>query len=84
MTSDEIEQQKSVEFYAAGINAWYNTSLEHDKSIFSLSAGGIGLLITLLTTVGLYASWLPSWHTRLSAARIFTVRAVHSTINISQ
>ena len=56
MTPQEIEEQKSVEFFAAGINAWYNTSLEHDKSVFALSAGGIGLLITLLTTVGLSSS----------------------------
>jgi hypothetical protein len=56
MTPQEIEEQKSVEFYAAGVNAWYNTSLEHDKSVFALSAGGIGLLITLLTTVGLNSS----------------------------
>lgn len=52
MTPDEVAQQKEVEFYAAGVNAWYNTSLEHDKSIFTLSAGGIGLLMTLLTTIG--------------------------------
>lgn len=56
--SDEIEQQKDVEFYAASVAAWYNTSLEHDKSLFALSAGGIGLLITLLTTVGLPSAWL--------------------------
>lgn len=53
MTPEEIEDQKRVEYYAASVNAWFNTSLEHDKSLFTLSAGGIGLLITLLTTVGL-------------------------------
>jgi hypothetical protein len=52
MTPEEIDDQKRVEYYAASINAWFNTSLEHDKSLFTLSAGGIGLLITLLTTVG--------------------------------
>lgn len=49
---DDIEKQKEVEFYAAGVTAWYNTRIEHDKSLLALSAGGIGLLITLLTTVG--------------------------------
>ncbi len=53
MTPEEIDNQKQVEYYAASLNAWFNTSLEHDKSLFTLSASGIGLLITLLTTVGL-------------------------------
>ena len=53
MTQEEIDNQKRVEYYSASVNAWFNTSLEHDKSLFTLSAGGIGLLITLLTTVGL-------------------------------
>jgi hypothetical protein len=52
MSIDPTQQQKDVEFYAAAVSAWLNTSLEHDKSVFALSAGGIGLLITLLTTVG--------------------------------
>lgn len=49
--SDEIDDQKRVEFYSAGLTAWYNTRLEHDKSLLTLSAGGIGLLVTLMTTV---------------------------------
>lgn len=53
MTQEEIDDQKKIEFYAASVAAWYESSLEHDKSILTLSAGGIGLLITLLTTVGL-------------------------------
>ena len=52
MTDDDLRKQKEVEFYAAGVAAWYNTMLEHDKSLLALSAGGIGLLITLLTAVG--------------------------------
>jgi hypothetical protein len=55
MSPEEI-QQKEVEFYAAGLNAWYNTRLEHDKSLLTLSAGGIGLIITLLTTIGVTSS----------------------------
>lgn len=54
-SSDVIEnttELKEVEFYSASVNAWYNTQLEHDKNLLTLSAGGIGLLITLLTTVG--------------------------------
>lgn len=53
MTPEEITAQKDVEFYASNVDAWFNTSLEFDKSILALSAGGIGLLVTLLTTIGL-------------------------------
>ena len=48
MTPEEIENQKRVEYYAAIVNAWFNTSLEHDKSLLTLSAGGIGLLLAFL------------------------------------
>ncbi len=50
--SDAIDDQKRVEFYSAGLTAWYATRLEHDKSLLTLSAGGVGLLMTLMTTVG--------------------------------
>lgn len=36
----------------------YNTKLEYDKSLLVLSAGAIGLLITLLTTVGVNSTAL--------------------------
>ncbi len=39
-------------YYGAVVTGWLNTKLERDKSILTLSAGGIGLLVTLLTTVG--------------------------------
>lgn len=53
MSPQEIEDQKTVEYYSAAVTAWFNSALEHDKSILTLAAGGIGLLITLLTTVGI-------------------------------
>lgn len=46
------DDPKAVEYYAAQVNAWFNTRFEHDKSLLTLSAGGIGLLITLLSTTG--------------------------------
>ncbi|WP_372356753.1 hypothetical protein ACCP99_03455 [Xanthomonas sp. NCPPB 3443] len=52
MSSNSQLDQKDVEYYAAQANAWFNTALEHDKSILALSSGAIGLLVTLLTTVG--------------------------------
>jgi hypothetical protein len=42
----------AVEFYSMKINAWVNTSMELDKSLLTLSTAGIGLLLTLMTTVG--------------------------------
>jgi hypothetical protein len=53
MTPQEIEDLKKIEYYSATVTAWFNTALEHDKSILTLAAGGIALLITLLTTLGL-------------------------------
>ena len=47
-----INDQKDIEHYSASVAAWYGTRLEHDKSLLSLSAGGIALLITLITTLG--------------------------------
>jgi hypothetical protein len=47
---NDLNAEKEVEFYAAGVNAWLNTRLELDKGLLSLSAAGIGLLVTLLPT----------------------------------
>lgn len=60
MTSNELKNEKEVAYFAAGVEAWYATSLEHDKSIFALSGGGIGLLITLFTAFGT-SSLLTLW-----------------------
>ena len=49
---EEQTFQKEIEFYSAAVTGWLHTRLEHDKSLLTLSAGGIGLLMTLLTTVG--------------------------------
>lgn len=55
---DSLTAQKQVEFYAATVNAWYATTLEHDKSLFVLAGGGIGIMISLLTTVGFDSYWI--------------------------
>ncbi len=49
---DQTKQLKAVEFYAAGVNGWINTALERDKSLLTLSAAGLGLLVSLMATVG--------------------------------
>ena len=51
LMADEQVKAKSVEFYAASVNAWFNTSLEFDKSMFALSGGGIALLVSLMSNV---------------------------------
>lgn len=48
-----LDDQKAVAYYTAAVTAWFTSALEYDKSILTLSAGGIGLHLTLLTTVGL-------------------------------
>ncbi|KGS74745.1 hypothetical protein X976_1921 [Burkholderia pseudomallei MSHR7500] len=53
----QLDNDREIAFYAAALNAFYTTSLEYDKSLFTLSAGGVGLLVTLLTTVGITSAW---------------------------
>ena len=55
MTESQKEPagEKESAWYAAALDAWYDTRLEHDKSLLTLSAGGIGLLITIESTVGI-------------------------------
>ena len=50
--SIRTEEEKKIHYYSAIINGWINTKFERDRSLLTLSTGGIGLLITLLTTVG--------------------------------
>jgi len=52
MEEKEKNDLKEVEFYSNSVNAWFSTKLEGTKSILAISAGGLGLLITLLTAFG--------------------------------
>ena len=45
-------EAKDIAFYTAAVQAWITTRMERDRALLSLSAGGIGLLVTLLTTLG--------------------------------
>ncbi|MGP7732863.1 hypothetical protein [Oceanimonas smirnovii] len=40
------------EFNLAALNAWYATRLERDKHLFSVSSLGLGILVTLATSIG--------------------------------
>jgi hypothetical protein len=49
----ELAKLKEVEYYSASVTAWFNTMLEHDKSLLAISAAGIGLLTTLMSAFGI-------------------------------
>jgi len=49
----EKEDQKEVAYYSALVNAWITTKMERDKLILTLASGGIALLVTLLSTIGI-------------------------------
>lgn len=55
MTLEDIHEQKKIEFYSAAVNAWFTTGFEHDKSLLTLSSGGIALLVTLLSTTKVHS-----------------------------
>lgn len=54
---ERINDEKEVQYYMALVTSWINTKMEHDKTIITISAGGIGLLITILTTKGTAETW---------------------------
>jgi hypothetical protein len=49
--SPERKEKEDLAHYAAMVTAWFNTRLEHDKSLLTLSSAGIGLLIALVQKV---------------------------------
>jgi hypothetical protein len=61
--SNGVEQSdpKDVAFYSAVVSGWIETKMERDRTIVTLSAGAIGLLVTVLATVGVktpFTVWL--------------------------
>lgn len=68
--SREVRQEKDVAFYGAVVNAWIGTKMEFDRSLLTMSLAGIGVVVTLLTTVGM--SSLFALVTFLIAAVAFT------------
>ena len=63
--------EREVAFYSAAVEAWLGTRMERDKTLVTLSAGAIGVIVTILTTVGAPAPCLP-WLYGLAVAA-FTV-----------
>ncbi len=50
-------EAKNIAHYSVMLQAWIETRMARDKSLITLSAGGVGVLVTLLTTVGLARPW---------------------------
>ncbi|HDY65138.1 MAG TPA: hypothetical protein ENH84_02750 [Phycisphaerae bacterium] len=48
---------KNIAHYSVLLSSWIQTKMERDKTLVALSSGGIALLVTLLTTVGII-HWL--------------------------
>lgn len=57
LSEEELHNEKEVAYYSALVTAWIETRMELDKSLIMLSAGGIGLLVTILSTVGARNLW---------------------------
>ena len=55
---DSLQEGKEISYYSNLVQAWISTKMEKDKSLLALSAGGIGLLVTLLTTSSLKENWI--------------------------
>lgn len=49
---EQLKHDQDVEYYSALAHGWVQTRMAKDKGLLSLSAAGIGLLVTLLTSVG--------------------------------
>ena len=55
--SNEQEDSKDADFRSVVRSAWVETKMERDRTIVTISVGAIGLLVTLLTTVGIKTPW---------------------------
>ena len=50
-------ENKNVAHYSVMLDAWVQTRMARDKTLITLSAGGVGVLVTLLTTKGISQLW---------------------------
>jgi len=48
---------KNVAHYSVMLTAWMQTKMEHDKTLVTLSFGGIALLVTVINLTGLWSLW---------------------------
>lgn len=72
---------KNIQHYSVLLGAWIGTRMERDRTLVTLSAAAIGLLVTILTTVGLKQLWMVSLYAGAFAGFLWTIR---TTIQIYQ
>jgi hypothetical protein len=48
---------KNIAHYSVMLAAWMQTKMEHDKTLVTLSFGGIALLVTVISLTGLWSVW---------------------------
>jgi hypothetical protein len=53
---NSFEDGKKIEFYSQAWAAWFNSNLELDKSILSISVAGIGFLVTMMENL-IHSTW---------------------------
>jgi hypothetical protein len=51
--TDDQREKRELAHYTASVTAWFNTRLEHDKSLLTLSTAAIGVLIALASKITL-------------------------------
>jgi hypothetical protein len=51
--SDDQREKRELAHYTATVTAWFNTRMEHDKSLLTLSTAAIGVLIAFASKVTL-------------------------------
>lgn len=57
-----VFEEKDIQNYSVQLTAWFNTKLEKDKSIITISSAAIGLLVTILTSKGISSLWQVSFY----------------------
>lgn len=50
-------EAKNIAHYSVLLETWIQTRMARDKTLVTLSAGGVGVLVTLLTTLGISRPW---------------------------
>jgi len=48
---------KNIAYYQTLLSAWIHTRMERDKAVITLSMAAIGLLVTILTVIGISGVW---------------------------
>lgn len=57
-TENSEDDAKSVAHYQTLLSAWISVNLERDRTLMTLATAGIGLLVTILTAVGIQSLWV--------------------------